>query len=341
MTNKISYWKRYKDNYARVSKLSPYVMGDTTSKPESWHGNQKTLEQFVQQLSKELRGVKFTRRRDDSYWIYRDDNPYVMGWVGRGLNFLSTTTSDDYLFCVCARTINNWKYNDGSWQHYAKMSTRWDKAMKNAKTYLRVMSPHDMAYINEDRIVQSLSNVTRQEENKLGNLYKSLFNSVQESYDYIRKFKANRAKEHTVLQFMHKIYTEKRELLEDDPDFLKTYEDFLAQEQQLGEALKKQHKVYHIRVYEDAFKVRKFDVTFIGNAEGGTLGTSQPIEDMSLSPKVVLDDSTLPEDLLGKVSVLTMLDEGGFVDEVGYKIDSTMFYVITERDFHISSDTTR
>jgi hypothetical protein len=140
---------------------------------------------------------------------------------------------------------------------------------------------------------------------------------------------------------MHKIYTEKRELLEDDPDFLKTYEDFLAQEQQLSEALKKQHKVYHIRVYEDAFKVRKFDVTFIGNAEGGTLGTSQPIEDMSLSPKVVLDDSTLPEDLLGKVSVLTMLDEGGFVDEVGYKIDSTMFYVITERDFHISSDTTR
>ena len=52
MTNKISYWKRYKDNYARVSKLNPYVMGDTTSKPESWHGNQKTLDKFVQQLSR-------------------------------------------------------------------------------------------------------------------------------------------------------------------------------------------------------------------------------------------------------------------------------------------------
>ena len=61
MTNKISYWKRYKDNHKRVSRISPYEMGDTTSKPESWHGNQKTLEQFVQQLSKELRGVKFTR----------------------------------------------------------------------------------------------------------------------------------------------------------------------------------------------------------------------------------------------------------------------------------------
>ena len=119
MTNKISYWKRYKDNYARVSKMYNHEMGDTTSKPKEWHDNQKTLEQFVQQLSKELRGVKFTRRRDDSYWIHRDDNPYVMGWVGRGLNFLSTTTSDDYLFCVCARTINNWKYADGSWQHYA------------------------------------------------------------------------------------------------------------------------------------------------------------------------------------------------------------------------------
>ena len=134
MTNKISYWKRYKDNYARVSLIKPWVEGDLSTKPAVWKTNQETLEQFVQQLSKELRGVKFTRRRDDSYWIYRDDNPYVMGWVGRGLNFLSTTTSDDYLFCVCARTINNWKYNDGSWQHYAKMSTKWDKAMKNAKT---------------------------------------------------------------------------------------------------------------------------------------------------------------------------------------------------------------
>ena len=44
---------------------------------------------------------------------------------------------------------------------------------------------------------------------------------------------------------------------------------------------------------------------------------------------------------MGKISVLTMLEEDGYVNEVGYKIDTTMFYVFTERDFHISSDTTR
>tara|TARA_R110001592_G_scaffold101617_1_gene287533 strand:- start:4 stop:513 length:510 start_codon:yes stop_codon:yes gene_type:complete len=35
----------------------------------------------------------------------------------------------------------------------------------------------------------------------------------------------------------------------------------------------------------------------------------------------------VPEDIVGKVSMLSMVDNGHWVDDVGYRVDATMFYV--------------
>lgn len=340
MTKQLSQWIRQKDNYQKVSLIKPWVEGDLSTKPAVWKTNQKVLLDFVKRLCRELRGCTFTRRNDESYWIHRDDNPYVMGWVGRSLNFLSTVTSDDYLIAITARTISNWKYSDSSWQHYTKMSTNEKTAMKNARTYLRTMTPHDMAYVHDQDIRNALTRTTDSEQRRLGKCYSSLFSSVQEDYTYLSDFKKGK-KDNTVLGYVRKIYHEYKHLIEDDPDFIRLCEEFFAQEKVFAKALKVQHKVYHIHVYENAFKDREFGITFIGNTEGGKLPDSNAVGNMGLSPKHTFTDKTLPELLMGKISVLTMLDNGGYVDEVGYKIDTTMFYVITERDFHITSDTTR
>jgi hypothetical protein len=41
------------------------------------------------------------------------------------------------------------------------------------------------------------------------------------------------------------------------------------------------------------------------------------------------NDDTLPDDLRGKMGVITTLDVGQFVDGVGMRTDERLFYVVT------------
>ena len=136
----------------------------------------KTLLGFVQQVCRELRGALYTRRDQESYWIHTNDNPYVMGWVGRSVDYLSTLVSDEYLYAVVTRTISNWKYGDYSWQHYAKMTSVPHTALKNARKFLRPMTPHDMAYVNNEKITNCVQKSMYKESEKLQRKYNTLFN---------------------------------------------------------------------------------------------------------------------------------------------------------------------
>ena len=93
-------------------------------------------------VCKELR-VKMHPRNSASCWIYREDCPYILGWVGFG----------DYrdggdgtpMYVVQARTIVNGKYAEYSKQYFMKMSTNFDVAVRNAKKFIRMMSPQELA----------------------------------------------------------------------------------------------------------------------------------------------------------------------------------------------------
>lgn len=342
MTNKISKWVRQSDNHKKVSDIkeyepSPYLDKEQGQKADASH---KVLLRFVQQVCRELRGALYTRRDQESYWIHTNDNPYVMGWVGRSVDFLSTTVSDEYLYAVVTRTISNWKYGDYSWQHYAKMSTKEDTALRNVRKFLRPMTPHDMAYVNNQKITDCVRKSMSTQQDKLKRAYDKVFNEETYANQHIRRVEDDKA-DKGVVKFIRAMYEKYPDLLQDDPDYVKELEEFFLQESMYKLAFNKQHKLYHVRVYNDAFDKQVFDVTFIGNIEKGQVPQSIPIQDQGLSPKYTFNEETLPETLMGKISVLTMLEEDGYVDEVGYKIDTTMFYVFTERDFHISSDTTR
>tara|TARA_R100000742_G_C4272336_1_gene91495 strand:+ start:240 stop:1250 length:1011 start_codon:yes stop_codon:yes gene_type:complete len=336
MGKKISQWKRHKDN---IQKVSEWVEPQFVLKEEN--EVDPALKHYVAAIGKAIRGVKFLRRSADTYWVYMDNNPYVMGWVGRSLNFLATTTSQEPIYAVVSRCIENWKYGDYSWQHYCKMTTIPHTAIKNAKKYLRPMTPQDMAYVHDDDIKQAMEGSTRKQREELGSAYKKVFDidpwkylSAKEKADY---------KDMTVLKAIRYLYANKEEhpLFGEDVDFVKECENFFAQEKKYEDMLNIQNKVWYIRVYEDSLKKQSFEITFIGVAKGGKLPNHNAVGELGLSPKYQYTDKDIPKEFMGKVSVLTMLEKGGFVDEVGYKLDTTMFYVITEKDYHITSDTTR
>tara|TARA_R100000808_G_C2137671_1_gene145762 strand:- start:587 stop:1591 length:1005 start_codon:yes stop_codon:yes gene_type:complete len=334
MGKKITFWKRHRDN---IQKVSEWV------EPQIDNEVDPALKHYMAAIGKAIRGVKFLRRGDESYWVYMDNNPYVMGWIGRSLNYLATTTSQEPLYVVVSRCVENWKYGDYSWQHYCKMSTNMDTAVKNARKYLRTMTPHDMAYVHDDDITRAIQTSTNKQRDELGSAYKKVF--AVDPWNYLSARDKTDYKDRTVIKAIRYLYTNKEEHphFTEDVDFVKDCENFFAQEKNYAELLKKQNKVWYIRVYEDALKKQSFEITFIGMAKGGKLPSSDgsPVANMGLSPKHQFTDKDLPEEFMGKISVLTMLEKGGYVDEVGYKLDTTMFYVITQADYHISSNTTR
>ena len=89
-----------------------------TNSPKEMLDNEATT--LAARVCKELR-VKMHPRNSASCWIYREDCPYILGWVGFG----------DYrdggdgtpMYVVQARTIVNGKYAEYSKQYFMKMST--------------------------------------------------------------------------------------------------------------------------------------------------------------------------------------------------------------------------
>ena len=136
---------------------------------------------FAERVCRELR-VKMQPRDRNSYWIYRDDCPYCLGWVAYG-DFRNGGDGTD-MYVVQSRTIVNDKYSDYSPQYFMKMSTKIDVAVRNAKKFLRMMSPQEIAGTRlrdasnaVDGVVDAARNEFTEIRNKVIDVETSLYSS--------------------------------------------------------------------------------------------------------------------------------------------------------------------
>ena len=116
---------------------------------------------FAERVCKELR-VKMHGRDRQSYWLYRDDCPYCLGWVGYG-DYRNGGDGTN-MYVVNARTIENGKYSDYSPQYFMKMSTNIDTAVRNAKKFIRMMSPIELAQTRLKDATEAVDKVVQVEE---------------------------------------------------------------------------------------------------------------------------------------------------------------------------------
>jgi hypothetical protein len=82
-------------------------------------------------------------------------------------------------------------------------------------------------------------------------------------------------------------------------------------------------KVSYVRIYEKYGKQCVDVATIIKDPKvyGNTVDTV-----------VTYDKADAPEDIVGKVAVLSMVENNHWVDDVGYRVDATMFYVTAKSD---------
>jgi len=262
------------------------------------------LSLLMQKVREAFRGVEFVvYSGGKKAWVYYPDEPYPMGYIGYG-DFRTEVVGDD-TYMVGSRTITNDKYATYQDQHYMKMTGNINTAVRNAKRFLRNFSPYEMARAH-------LGEVTSKSQESEGGAGTEYRNAMRTLFDH-ESSQSN------------KMLTELRNLVDTGHEFIdaafgsdltamfKLYDDHKALKD-------KPIHCYFVRVYEK-FGKQTFDVCMVDN-----IHTNRWNAKVSNDLQRYTDD--LPDDIMGKLAMLNMVENDTYVDDVGYRADEGLFYVV-------------
>ena len=300
--------------------LNNYIVSDslTENNDKDKYAKRKRLLKYARALSSEIRGITFANKDSNSLYVFMEGEYMCMGWIGYG-DFLATVNAEENSFVVYSRHIQNMKYSDyNSEQHYMVQSVNMGTAIKNCKKYLRNYSTVEMADIQ-------LSDVKIKATNRVGEMDRDARNqisSVLETSTYKPETSG--------------VFNTLRHVLKSGFEFPdKEFKDKLVQMyNKYDEYLRNKSapvNMLYVKVYERLGK-RTFDVVDIGRvATGKEQDASLHYRTLREKPLQKYDDDTLPEYLIGKISVLSMVEPNTYVDDVGFrsKIENT-FYVVRD-----------
>jgi hypothetical protein len=241
-------------------------------------------------------------------WVYRTGDEYALGRIG----FCSPNpsrgryaSSNDPRYSVYSRTIANEMYSSHSgWSHHAVTTKDLKIAMRNAMKYLKIFSPHEYAEITVNtftaRATEPQSNAMYLHNKAYSNvrtyteeLVKSLLEAVKGGYQITNSSLSEAVAEYAEAERVYK------------------------------ESANRAVHGYYVRMYDDAGSQR---ATVIACNNLQKRMSSASVEGQVNSILV----ADLPEDIMGKLSVLAMLDNDGYVESVGMKVSPNMFWI--ERD---------
>ena len=274
--------------------------------------------QFARSLSTQMRDIKFAHKDANSLFVFMEGEYMCMGWIGYG-DFLKYTTPDNYSYVVYSRHIKNRKY-DGyqSEQYYMAQSINESTAIKNCKRYLRNYNTVEMADIQLRDVKQGAIKTVREIDDKARNALENVFQFTKYRPDNSNMFKAMRHILNSGIELPDKTFQD--ELVK----AYKEYDNYLIHKS-------KRVNMLYIKVYERLGK-RTFDVIDLGGvATGKDEDASLHYHTLKNKDVVKYDDDTLSEYIVGKISVLSMVDPDTYVDDVGFrsKIENT-FYVVRD-----------
>ena len=257
---------------------------------------------FAKAIAHKIRGVDFALRDARSsqftFWVFMEEKVYTMGYIGYG-DFATTVSPIEHEYMVCGFPIRNDKYDMYSEQHYMARSIHMDKALKKASAYLRNPTPQDVAILNAFKAKREFTDLS----DKMYHEERGAVNAVcSDEGMLLRELKHLVAHEH---KFINDV-------------FASNVQRWLYQHEQLEERKRKKLHLYHVRVY-NVDDVQTFDVITMQDVQGNVHDSIKELKTYTI------DD--VPEHIVGKVSVLSMVNPKTFVDDVGYRDDAGCFYI--------------
>ena len=237
----------------------------------------------------------------DEMFVYMDDFPFDIGRIGWGENGVK---SGEPTYAVYSRKIQNAKYATHRDQHHMIMSKDVDKAIKNACKHLVPYTTRELAQAFYDPIHEKVSRVFEEVKSKMHNGAREIVNNrmaILQEVAFLRK----QGVEFTTPEF--------RELSNNVEQLIS---DYTEQDKRKVSALFVRFKQVGDETYVDTQEV--FDVREVRwDAKMNTTGASSgsyPVNELS-------------PDIAGQIAVLNILEDDGYVANVGMKIDDSTFWV--------------
>jgi hypothetical protein len=237
----------------------------------------------------------------DEMFVYMDDFPFDIGRIGYGDN---SVNNGEETYSVYSRKIQNAKYATHRDQHFMIMSKDLDKAVKNARKHLVPYTTRELAQAFYEPLHTKVSQVF---EKVKGSMYDGAREIVNNRMAILQEvaFLKKQGVEFTTPEFRD---------LADRVDQL--IADYAEQDKRKVSAVFVRFKQVGDDTYVDVQEVMnvreiRWDVKMNTT---GSLSTTYPLNE-------------LPQDISEQVSVLSILENDGYVSNVGMKIDDTNFWV--------------
>jgi len=273
------------------------------------------IKEFLSEVQKTMPHVKFVACNDTvetdaqtgnrcyvmSYFLVTmDDCPYQIGHIGFG--DFSATKSGKPTYVVHSRKIRNPKFREGRDQFHMVMTLDIKKAIINAKKYLTPFSTKELATYSYDSIASNSQTALIHANNQM-----------TKTLDPIEYAKNLWIKE--LLNLKNQGVTFVTQQFQDIMKVLPERVDIYNEE--------KKKKVYglFVRLYnvgEDTY----IDVQQADNLRGSLPALKSLILDMQ-----TFSMSSAPQDILGGVATLAILEPNQYVTNVGMKIDEKHYWI--------------
>jgi hypothetical protein len=248
-------------------------------------------------------------------FVYMPGDTYCMGYVtiSRGLD---SEDAECFVYTVTAHTITNNRHNDLVLQQTCKTSNP-KKAVANAKKYLRRVTHEELAKITSEEYQVVMSAQRDMVEEELDNSADALLGIRRH-----RGTRENLADSPLLVEMFYQMDAGTMTFLSPDVETKLKNVHRLCKEVKAIEASRVTDKVVCVQIHEVKVmgeKTHEFSTAVVGVNRWST---------DQVTDYCRYTEETLPEDIAGKIAVLTVCGMNAAVIGVGYRYDENIFYVI-------------
>jgi len=232
--------------------------------------------------------------------ILMDGYPFDIGRINYKDNAVKSGNTD-YTYGVYSRKIHNAKYGTHRTQFNMIMSNDMKKAVKNACKYIMPYSTRELAQAFYDNMQNHVGRIVDKAQRALKDHCHPLGYNYHEIAEEIMYLKSQGVK------FKNKIFTDVADGIE---DLYTTYQQETTRK--IGATFVRIYKVGD-QPYVSLQEVPDFK-NYSWNTKIDIPTTDKPV-------------SELPEDMVGSISVLSILENNHYVADVGMKLDGSHFWI--------------
>lgn len=229
-------------------------------------------------------------------WMYLPEQPYALMRLGYRDYF--TTGASGERYGIYTRLIQNGKYSADNAQHCMALTEKFDRAVINAKKFMRPYTPDELVRVKLGDFANNVANETNTFNSEASGassgvrMHDALLPELAYLVDSGHEFRSGQLRAAVV--------------------------DWMAKHKAAQEHRARARHAWFVHVYEQ-FDKQCFDVIEMFDVHKNSNPSTQ-------SPRTYTADD-MPEEIMGKLSVLTMVDVGHRVPDVGLRATETTFYV--------------